>query len=128
MTKGIRLRVYGAFDGKNQMLYTDPMLIFDNCIAFDYPGFSHLDSEEYNTHIMESAEVTVKNGDVWVGDILRLWSGLPVAVIKYRGAIGWRYPEGEFVAIGQFHDTFWRQYAPQITIIGNIHESPELIP
>lgn len=111
----IEIRLFGNFDGKNQMLYCKPMEVCDNELTFTYPGFSHYDGEADELKIMLSLPRKDKNGkQIFVGDICRSDWGYCCCIGEVK-IDSFYYAEGECII------------SDNIEVVGNIYENPELL-
>jgi len=135
MNREIKLRAWSP--DNNEMYYPDEIYsfrVYNTSIGF-YP---HYDSDEltyYNTHpsseeliiyVMQWTGLKDKNGkDIYEGDLIVHTSrngGLPHPVVYRDGAFCGNYG----LIYPLIHEHF-DKYC-EITVVGNIHQNPELIP
>ena len=141
------IRLYGNFDGKNQMVYCEPMEVYDNKLGFSYPNFLHYDGEVEELKVTRFSDWYDKNGvKVWEGDIIQakgkdvLLYGDKSPVVLSRGAFCYTLQyDLEDVPLW-YCDTMYQahlhypnqmhfcEWLKEFEVIGNIYENPELIP
>jgi hypothetical protein len=122
----LKLRIYGNFDGKNQMIYCDPMEVNDNGIWFGW-ALNHLDGEPQEVKIMLPSGMVDKNGkEIWSDDkvLLNTKNGQPnhdwVMIVKFYLGKFILQPEGDEYRFPYVNDLdLW---LPSICVIGNIYE------